>query len=73
MAHSGYGIPSKGDRIECRRLGVTRGGCVWYADQLQVLVKWEDGSSSSLVVGRDHFALPTAVTAESSPAERAAA
>jgi hypothetical protein len=28
---------------------------VHYADQLQVLVKWDDGSSSSLRVGRDRI------------------
>ena len=48
-------IPSKGDRVEQRLMGVTRVGYVWYADQLQALVKWEDGKSSSLRLGRDCF------------------
>lgn len=26
-----------------------------YADELQVLVKWDDGQSSSLRMGRAHF------------------
>jgi len=39
-------------------LGVVRHGYVWYADELQVLVKWDDGSSSSLRVGRDRIYPP---------------
>jgi hypothetical protein len=30
------------------RCGIRRTGTVWYADQLQVLIKWDDGQSSSL-------------------------
>jgi hypothetical protein len=45
-------IPSKGDRVEETRHGIRRFGTVWYADQLQVLVKWDDGSSSSLPLSR---------------------
>jgi hypothetical protein len=43
-------IPQKGDRIELRlpRLGIRRRGTVFYADHLQVLVKWDDGRSESL-------------------------
>jgi hypothetical protein len=41
-------LPSRGDRVEQTRIGVRRTGTVWYADQLQVLVKWDDGGSSSL-------------------------
>ena len=52
---AGAEIPSKGDRVEQRLMGVTRVGYVWYADQLQVLVKWEDGKSSSIRLGRDRF------------------
>jgi hypothetical protein len=50
-------IPSIGDQVEQRRLGITRVGQVWYADQLQILVKWEDGKSSSLRLGRDPFSV----------------
>jgi hypothetical protein len=32
-------------------------GTVWYADQLQILVKWDDGSSSSLRFGEVEFDL----------------
>jgi hypothetical protein len=41
---------SKGDRIELvlPRLGRRLRGTVYYADQLQVLVKWDDGRSESL-------------------------
>jgi len=46
----GNDIPTKGDRIEQTN---RRAGVVWYADQLQVLVKWDDGRSSSLRIGRD--------------------
>jgi hypothetical protein len=45
-------IPSRGDQIEQRRNGIRRIGDVWYSDQLQVLVKWHDGKSSSLRIGR---------------------
>jgi hypothetical protein len=46
-------IPSKGERLEVRRLGLILRGTVLYADQVQVLVKWDDGRSSSLRVGVD--------------------
>lgn len=54
-------IPTKGDLVEQRRLGIRRLGVVWYSDQLQVLVKWEDGTSSSLRLGRDRFSMRSAV------------
>ena len=41
-------IPSKGERVEQKRSGIARSGTVWYADQLQMLVKWDSGASSSL-------------------------
>jgi hypothetical protein len=44
-------IPIIGDRVERRTAGVSQFGTVHYADQLQYLVKWDDGSSSSLRVG----------------------
>jgi hypothetical protein len=34
-------IPSKGERLELRRLGLILRGTVLYADQVQVLVKWD--------------------------------
>jgi hypothetical protein len=42
--------PNRGDRIELlqRRLGVPVRGTVFYADQLQMLVKWDNGRSGSL-------------------------
>jgi hypothetical protein len=43
-------IPLIGDRVERRIAGVLKCGTVHYADQLQILVKWDDGSSSSLRV-----------------------
>jgi hypothetical protein len=48
-------IPSIGNRIEIRQTGVWKRGTVHYADDIQVLVKWDDGSSSSLRVSRDAF------------------
>jgi hypothetical protein len=40
----------KGDRIELRlpRLGLPVRGTVYYVDDLQILVKWDDGRSESL-------------------------
>ncbi|MFL5982738.1 MAG: hypothetical protein ACJ74R_13620 [Gaiellaceae bacterium] len=55
MAKGECYIPNKGERIAQRRMGVSRTGQVWYADQLQVLVKWDDGKSSSLRLGDKEF------------------
>jgi hypothetical protein len=51
------GIPSKGDRIELlrTRMGIRLTGTVYYSDQLQILVKWDDGSSQNLRVGVDRY------------------
>ena len=40
----------KGDRIELvlPRLGLRPRGTVYYVDDLQILVKWDDGRSESL-------------------------
>ena len=57
-SHSTTGVPPvpwtpmKGDRVEHVRNGVTVSGRIFYADQLQVLVKWDNGSSSSLRVDK---------------------
>jgi hypothetical protein len=55
----GSPLPSKGDRIELLRteLGVhvRLCGTVFYSDQVQVLVKWDDGRSQSLRPGADRF------------------
>lgn len=49
----GFGDPLIGDRVERRLAGVSKYGTVHYADQIQALVKWDDGSSSSLRLDRD--------------------
>ena len=43
-------LPRSGERIELLlpRLGIRPRGTVFYADHLQVLVKWDDGRSESL-------------------------
>jgi hypothetical protein len=48
-------LPSKGDRIELilPRLGVPVRGTVYHVDQLQILVKWDDGRSEGV---RAYFA-----------------
>jgi hypothetical protein len=51
----GAWVPRAGERIERWVGGVARPGTVHYSDELQVLVKWDDGSSSSLRVGRDRI------------------
>ena len=43
--------------MQFRSGGLIREGYVWYADQLQVLVKWGDGHSSSLRRAGDSFAV----------------
>lgn len=50
-------IPSKGERIELdgTQMGVRLRGTVYYADQLQILVKWDNGRSQSLRPGVDRF------------------
>jgi hypothetical protein len=48
-------LPSRGGRVEQLRTGIRRVGRVWYADEPQILVKWDDGGSSSLRIGKDKF------------------
>jgi hypothetical protein len=48
-------VPRIGERVERRRAGVAQRGTVHYADELQILVKWDDGSSSSLRVGQSRI------------------
>ena len=49
--------PQKGDRIELlrTRAGVRPRGTVFYSDDLQILVKWDNGQSTSLRPGTDRF------------------
>ena len=61
-------LPSIGGRIEVRRTGTVLRGTVHYVDSLQVLVKWDDGSSSSLRVGRDPFRIVESGSAAHAPA-----
>ena len=65
MRVGNHKIPSRGDQIEQRRNGIRRIGYVWYSDQLQVLVKWQDGKSSSLRIGRDQVSIRTATNEDS--------
>ena len=50
-------IPRKGDRIElvAARTGVHVRGTVFHVSQVQILVKWDDGTSGSLHPGVDRF------------------
>ena len=48
-------IPNRGDEIVVRRNGLNRRGRVEYADQIQILVKWNAGGSSSLRIGHTPF------------------
>jgi hypothetical protein len=57
-AHAAPGsVPSKGDRVERRHptTGIRTQGTVQYVDDLQILVKWDDGRSESLRPGTDAF------------------
>jgi uncharacterized protein DUF4314 len=53
----GHGVPKKGDRIELLkpRTGVHLRGTVFHVDQVQILVKWDDGRSESLQPDVDRF------------------
>jgi hypothetical protein len=50
-------IPKKGDRIERfqPQTGVQSLGTVFHVDQVQILVKWDDGRSGTLRPGVDTF------------------
>jgi hypothetical protein len=52
-------LPSKGDRVELVRtetgVRLRLVGTVFYADHVQILVKWDDGRSQSLRVGVDQY------------------
>jgi hypothetical protein len=56
-SHSG--LPNKGDRVELFRtetgVRVRLVGTVFYADHVQILVKWDNGRSQSLRPGVDRF------------------
>jgi hypothetical protein len=49
---------------------VLNAGYVWYADQLQVLVKWDNGKSSSLRIGRDPYVVHEAPDNARAPSDR---
>jgi hypothetical protein len=55
-------IPKKGDRIEHLQTqsGVHPRGTVFHVDQVQILVKWDDGRSGSLRPGVDLLRIITA-------------
>jgi len=59
-------VPARGDRIELlhSRLGIRRRGSVFYSDQLQILVKWDDGRSESVRTGTQMFRILGAGSAE---------
>src|ERR1041384_2188260 len=48
-------VPRIRDRIEMYQAGIPSQGTVHYADELQVLVKWDNGQSSSLRMERARF------------------
>jgi hypothetical protein len=45
----------KGDRVEARRNGILLRGTVQFVSLQQILVKWDDGSSSDLLADGDSF------------------
>jgi Domain of unknown function (DUF4314) len=57
FAHENSPVPNRGDRIELLhpRMGVLPRGTVFHVDQVQILVKWDDGRSESLRPGIDRF------------------
>jgi len=67
QARASVVVPRIGDRVELVRSGVSKFGRVHYADELQALVKWDDGSSSTLRLDRERLRIiePKARTASS--------
>jgi hypothetical protein len=57
LSEEPHGVPKKGDRIEllAPRTGIRPQGTVFHVDQVQILVKWDDGRSQSLRPGVDRF------------------
>jgi hypothetical protein len=55
QASATFVVPRIGDRVERCRAGVAKWGRVHYADELQALVKWDDGSSSSVRLDRERL------------------
>jgi Domain of unknown function (DUF4314) len=58
--HKQYGaVPKKGDRIELTRsrAGVHARGTIYHVDDIQILVKWDDGRSEALRPGVDRFTI----------------
>ena len=61
-------VPSRGDEIVVRQSGASRRGRVEYADQVQILVKWNDGGSSSLRIGHTPYeVIPPSHSAPADP------
>lgn len=56
-ARSRRSVPERGDRIERLppKAGIRVRGVVQYVDELQILVKWDDGRSESLRPGVHDF------------------
>jgi hypothetical protein len=42
--------PRKGDRVQLaeNRLGIATRGTIYYVDDLQILIKWDDGRSQNM-------------------------
>jgi uncharacterized protein DUF4314 len=57
QATPAWSVPTKGDRVERLQpaTGIRTQGTVQYVDDLQILVKWDDGRSESLRPGADAF------------------
>jgi hypothetical protein len=55
QAKDNHVVPRIGDRVERVRSGVSKWGKVHYADELQALVKWDDGSSSSVGLDKERL------------------
>ena len=57
QARPARSVPRKGDRVERLQpaTGIRTQGTVQYVDDLQILVKWDDGRSESLRPEADAF------------------
>jgi hypothetical protein len=54
-SRAGFRARATESKLLRTRMGIRLTGTVYYSDQLQILVKWDNGLSQSLRVGVDRY------------------